>query len=65
MAQEGKDPALSQLWCGFDIWPGNFRILWMRPENKIKLKSSYVFKKVVRKEGVSYSLAALFTVMLY
>ena len=29
-----KDLALSRLWVGFDLWPGNFHMLWVRPKNK-------------------------------
>ena len=34
MAKQVKDPALSlqwlgsQLWCGFEPWPGKFHMLW-------------------------------------
>ena len=40
MAQHIKDLVLSLLclgswlWCGFDSWPGNFRMLWVQPKKK-------------------------------
>ena len=35
-AQQVKDPAWSQLWRGFDPWPGNFHMLCRQPKKKIK-----------------------------
>ena len=32
--QRVKDLGLLLLWCGFDPWPGNFCILWVRPKTK-------------------------------
>ena len=29
-----KDLALSLLWYGFHLWPGNFRMLWVWPKKK-------------------------------
>ena len=43
MAQQGKDPALSPLWCGFHLWPGNLRILWAWPPKKKKLVFHFFF----------------------
>ena len=43
-AQWVKDLALPQLWrrfqlyLGFDPWPGNFHILWVRPGKKKRKK---------------------------
>ena len=31
-----KDSALSLLWCGFDPWPGNFRVPWLQPKINIE-----------------------------
>ena len=36
VAQQGKDPALSLLWCQFDPWPGNFHMLWAPSKKKKK-----------------------------
>ena len=38
VAQWVKDPALSLLWLRFDPWPRNFRMLWMWPKHKNKVK---------------------------
>ena len=43
MAYQVKDPVLSLLWlrpllwCGFDPWPGNFRMLraWLKKKNQL------------------------------
>lgn len=34
MAQRVKEPVLSLLWCGFNPWPRNFRVLPARPTNQ-------------------------------
>ena len=42
VAQQVKDPVLSLqrlrllLWCGFDLWPGNFHMLLVYPKTKSK-----------------------------
>ena len=33
-----KELALSLLRCGFDPWPGIFRMSWVEPKNKEKRK---------------------------
>ena len=51
LVQWVEDLALLQLWCrlqlhlGFDPWPGNFHVLWVRPKKKKKKKelTAYVF----------------------
>ena len=35
---ELKEPALLQLWFGFNLWPGNFRRLQVQPKKKKKVK---------------------------
>ena len=32
MVQWIKEPALSLMWRGFDPWPRNFYMVWMRPK---------------------------------
>ena len=55
MAQCIKDLSLSLLWlwlllwCGFDPWPGNFRML---PKEKRKEKKRKEKKIVEAKEGI-------------
>ena len=34
--QQVEDPAFSQLWLGFDPWPGNFCMPHVEPEKKKK-----------------------------
>lgn len=62
MAQQVKNTALSMkwfwllLWLGFDPWPGNFHMLWVRPKshthmptnnnNKIKILKADMKSKV-------------------
>jgi len=58
MAQWVKDPALSLLclglllWCGFDPWLGNFRMLWVRPKGKKKEPIFLILAKCYDREGL-------------
>ena len=55
MAQWIKDPALSllrlgsQLWCGFDNWPRNFCRLpvWYKKKNREIKLSNYLYNRTV------------------
>ena len=47
-AQGVKDPSLPQLWrksqlCGFDPWPGNFRMPWGAVKNNVEEMFSHIF----------------------
>ena len=37
-----KDPALPELWLGFDPWPENFHMLWVWPQLKKKKKKKEI-----------------------
>ena len=58
MAQQVKNLALLllwlwlQLWYGFHLWPGNFRMLWVRPK---KISMDYTSFQVIMKYWL-YSL---------
>ena len=51
VAQWIKDLMLLWLWCGlqmwlgFDLWPGNFYMLWVRPKTEKKKKKQKKRKK--------------------
>lgn len=58
MAQQVKDLAFSLLWNGFNLWPGNFHMLWAWPKEKKKKKE--VEQTVVR-SGLHHRLHDHFT----
>ena len=46
-----KDPALSLLWCKFDPWSKNFRMLWAWSKpNQNKTKPPVKFRKTLKKK---------------
>ena len=57
MVQQVKDPALSLLWLGsqlwhnFDLWPWKFPMLWARPKRKKREKLQAVYISIIDTQG--------------